>query len=431
MCRALLFVFVVLVFSPRVAWPQGDPLGPEFRVNTFTTGPQGGSGFGYDCPCQTGSSIAADRNGNFVVVWHSGENQDGSGFGIFGQRYAGDGSAVGSEFRVNTYTTDDQMYPAVTTDFAGNFVVAWRSFNQDGSSSGIFGQRYASSGVPLGSEFRVNTYTTGYQVFPSLAADSSGNFVVAWQGNGAGTFGVFGQRYASDGAPLGSEFRVNTYTMGGARYPSVAADSSGNFVVVWHSFGQDGSESGVFGQRYASSGGPLGSQFRVNTFTTSYQLHPSVATDSLGNFVVVWESTAQDGSGRGVFGQRYGNSGSPLGSEFRVNTYTTGWQSRPDVVADASGNFVVVWSSGGPPDPTGGVFGQRYASSGTPLGSEFRVNTYTTNFQGHASVAADTGSLGNFVVAWADNEQDGSWWGIFGQRYGQIVPVELMQFRIE
>ena len=39
--------------------------------------------------------------------------------------------------------------------------------------------------------------------------------------------------------------------------PSVAVDAGGNFAVVWESFGQDGNSFGVFGQRYASSGAPL------------------------------------------------------------------------------------------------------------------------------------------------------------------------------
>ena len=51
--------------------------------------------------------------------------------------------------------------------------------------------------------------------------------------------------------------------------PSVASDAAGNFVVVWDSADQDGSDVGVFGQRYASSGAPLGPEFRVNTYTTS------------------------------------------------------------------------------------------------------------------------------------------------------------------
>jgi hypothetical protein len=81
----------------------------------------------------------------------------------------------------------------------------------------------------------------------------------------------------------------------------VAADSSSGFVVVWSSL--DGDQSGVFAQRYATSGAPLGTEFRVNTHTQSYQGAASVATS--GNFVVVWHSEGQDGPGAGIFGQRY------------------------------------------------------------------------------------------------------------------------------
>ena len=118
-----------------------------------------------------------------------------------------------------------------------------------------------------------------------------------------------------------------------------------------------------------------------------------------------------------------------MGPEFRVNTYTTYYQRRPAVASDASGNFVVVWTSYFQDGSTSGVFGRRYASTGAPLGPEFRVNTYTTSYQSWLSVASD--SSGNFVVVWESALQDGSNSGIFGQRYSQIVPVELMDFRVE
>jgi hypothetical protein len=87
---------------------------------------------------------------------------------------------------------------------------------------------------------------------------------------------------------------------------SVASESSGNFVVVWESSYQDGSNYGVFGQRYDSTGEPLGPEFRVNTYTLHAQDIPAVASDSSGNFVVLWGSYSQDGWGYGVFGQRFG-----------------------------------------------------------------------------------------------------------------------------
>ena len=415
--RRVLFVLVVLVSVPNAAWSQGNPLGPEFRVNTYTTGAQGFA------------SAAADGSGNFVVAWTS--RQDASSYGTFGQRYSASGSTLGPEFRVNTFMTDFQGYPSVAADASGNFVVAWISNLQDGSGTGVFGQRYLSSGAPVGPEVRINTYTTSEQRDPSVAADSSGNFVVTWQSSGqAAVWDVFGQRYSSTGAPLGPEFRVNTFTTGSQYRPAVASDSlTGNFVVVWRSY--QAASWGIFGQRYSSSGTPLGAEFRVNTTAVSPYLNPpvpSIATDPSGNFVVVWDSL-QDGSMLAISGQRFASSGAPLGSEFRVNTYTTGHQNLASVAADSSGNFVVTWESYGQDGAHWGVFGQRYASTGAPLGPEFRVNTYTTSYQTDPFVAAD--SLGNFVVVWNSNLQDGSNLGVFGQRYSQIVPVELMHFRVE
>jgi hypothetical protein len=53
------------------------------------------------------------------------------------------GQSPRSGVRINTYTTEQQISPAVAVDAAGSFVVVWASYGQDGSARGIFGQRYA------------------------------------------------------------------------------------------------------------------------------------------------------------------------------------------------------------------------------------------------------------------------------------------------
>ena len=101
------------------------------------------------------------------------------------RRYSSSGSPLGDEFQVNSYSTAGQVTPAVAMDNAGRFVVVWASLGQDGSGYGIFGQRYASDGTPLGGEFRVNTYTPGSQVHPSVDMTPEGHFVVALFGKEA------------------------------------------------------------------------------------------------------------------------------------------------------------------------------------------------------------------------------------------------------
>jgi len=417
MHRRFLFVFAAMLL-PAAVWPQGVPLGPEFRINTYTTGPQ------------RVSNVASDPSGNFLVVWNS-DNQDGSGRGVFAQRFGPSGVPLGPELLVNTYTTFNQINPDVAADGAGNFIVVW-SGSGPGGVFGVFGQRFGSSGAPAGAEFRVSTAgVTPFQVYPAVAAGLAGNFVVAWRTSfttGSG-YDVAAQRFDSAGAPLGSQFRVNSFTLNAQALPAVAADASGNFIVVWQSEAQDGSLSGIYGQRYAASGVALGPEFRVNTYVADRQVWPSVAMDPAGNFVVAWGSYGPDGSIYGVFAQRYASGGAPVGSEFQVNTFTANTQFRPDVATDAAGAFTVIWDSMTQDGSIDGIFGQRYAGSGAPLGPEFRANTFTASYQGHASVAAD--ALGRFIVVWTSDLEDGSTLGVYGQRYDVIVPVELMRFRVE
>src|SRR6185295_2885408 len=124
----------------------------------------------------------------------------------------GDVTPLGDPFLVNSFADDRQYGPAVAvTNAAGDFVVLWQSYDQDGDGMGIFGQRYAGDGTRLGDEFQVNEFTTGSQVTPAVAVDGAGNFVVVWQsddyGEGGaqdGSYGgIFGRRYANDGTPLG------------------------------------------------------------------------------------------------------------------------------------------------------------------------------------------------------------------------------------
>src|SRR5205814_5414914 len=127
---------------------------------------------------------------------------------------------------------------------------------------------------------------------------------------------------------------------------------------------------------------------RVNKFTAGQQRMVAADADGSGNFVVVWASASEDGSGYGVFGQRFNSAAVPIGAEFRVNSYTVGDQKRPAVAVDkATGSFLVAWQS-----PQGGsiqdVFAQRYAAGGTPDGGEFEVSVVVGGYHGFTRAAA-------------------------------------------
>ncbi len=91
---------------------------------------------------------------------------------------------------------------------------------------------------------------------------------------------------ASAQQKVGSQFQVNTYTAGNQWYPSVSSLSNNDFVVTWFDgSGEDGNGEGVFGQIFNATGSKVGSQFQINTLTSGNQYAPSVSSLSNGNFV--------------------------------------------------------------------------------------------------------------------------------------------------
>lgn len=374
----------------------------EFRVNSNTINVQETSSEGRGS--HRAVSIAPD--GNYVVVWSS-QSQDGSGFGVYGQRFNKNGVALGSEFLINQTTTSDQKWATVATDGAGNFVVAWSSQNQDGSGAGVYARRYDASGTALSGEFLVNTTTSLDQDSPSVAMADDGRFIIVWTGNGSGdSSGIFGRLYDKTGSAVGNEFLINTSTFGTQSDAAVAMNADGRFVAVWDDSG------GFHGRRFDASGTPQGNQFTIDSSISSG--NGSVAMGSAGNFVATWRETVID---RAIFAQRYDSTGSTIGGQIGVNTTTPGDQTHPSIDLDEAGSFVIVWEGNGVGDANG-VFGQKFDTTGTAVDGEFRINQTTTGGQQNASVALLDGD--NFVVAWSgDGAGDTS--GVFARHYSSGV----------
>lgn len=431
--RTFLAAFLMIAGSPG-----NEPARADVQVNTYTSS------------SQYSASVGVGSDGDFVVVWASlgSDGTDSDGFSIQGQRFASDGSAVAAQFQVNTYITSDQRAPAVAVDADGDFVIVWTSSGSggtDSSNDSIQGQRFAADGSTAGTQFQVNSYTTNIQTSPSVDMDADGDFVVVWTSNGSSgtdssSYSIQGQRFASDGSAVGIQFQINSYVTNEQTSPSVGVDADGDFVVVWRSSDSDGTDSSqdsIQSQRYAAGGSAVGAQFQVNSYTTGVQTSPSVDVDADGDFVVAWQSAGSNGTDSDAYSiqvQRYAADGSAVGAQLQVNSYTTSLQLDPSVGLDADGDFVVVWNSfgsGGTDSSGPSIQAQRYAADGAALGAEVQVNTYTTGFQDRPQVGVD--AAGDFVVVWTSSGSDGtdtSGYSIQKTAPG-FVPVELHSFIIE
>jgi hypothetical protein len=434
----------------------GIPQAVEFLVNTETYG------------SQNLHRAAVDGDGDFVIAWTS-TPQDGYSRGVFARRFDATGAAQAVEFQVNSSTLAEELVPAVATAAGGDFVITWIRF--DGASD-VFAQRYKVNKVfdiddnggvePLtdgllflryafgfrgatlvagavagncirctqgpiesyiaglsvfskataAASFQVHTYTAGGQGYASAAADADGDFVVAWTSNhdGAGS-GIFARRFSPAGVPGAGEFQVNTYVTGSQSYPAVGMENNGDFAIAWQGVG-DGANTGIFARRFNAAGVALGAGFQVNTHTVNYQLAPAIGMDGDGDFVVAWQSYAQDGLYEGIFARRFNSAGAAQGGEFQVHVSTSGAQVYPAVAMTPSGNFLVAWQS--EHTPTTDIFARRFNAAGVAQGSEFLANANASLYQFTPAIAW---SGADFVVVWSSYGQDGYAYGIFGRRF--------------
>lgn len=210
----------------------------------------------------------------------------------------------------------------------------------------IRGQLHAPSGEKIDEPTTLSQ--SSEEIFrkqPIIARDGAGGFFVVWEAEDqdGSLFGIFGRRFDNLGRPLGDEFQVNAQTDHDQAEPWVSTAPSGDVVVVWMSFDQDGDLGGIFGQRYDKLGRLEGTEFQVNTVTQGHQGSPRVDMDAQGGFIVTWESEGQEGEGLGIFGRRFNSLGLPAGEEFQVTPSGPGDRVLADLRVQPGGSFESLW----------------------------------------------------------------------------------------
>lgn len=401
---------------------QGPPLS-EFRVNTTTAGDQ------------IMPSVAGNSSGLFVTVWAGPDALGSTDTDIFAQRFDADGRRIGTEMRVNSGVSGKQERPTVAMAADGSFVVVWDD-NPAVNTRDIRARAFASDGTPRAGDFLVNNVTTNAQTMCDVSMAPDGRFVVAWtsfRDNSASDYGVYARLFDASGNPTNGEFALHSVTAGTQTFPSVAMHSNGTFVATWQSFSTDGSGYGIYMRRFDAEGTPLGSDVLVPTAITGDQLYPAVSIRPDGGFLIVWNSADADRTG--VFGQAFDSNGNTVGSEFRLNNYTTDEQLGPSIAFIGASSFRATWSSFGQDGSGYGISTREFSDTNQPAALEQRVNQFTTGDQGlidgelpgfvlsnpgHRKLAVD--AVGNFIITWRSQNQDGSGYGIYATK-GFVYPA--------
>ena len=461
------------------------------------------------------------EDGGFVVTWTSNiaGQEDNSGFGVYGQRFDSDAIKIGNKFLINETISGNQEDSDVAL-VNGNLVVTWtaadahgkgvytREFSiendvdtitdnfEDGSatgwSSGIvtdglavasqflgqfgrgqstsktydFGSENAGKQVDIRFDFlEIDTwdgeqflvFIDGQEVssnkhyhrvnesgsveigqitgtaatkdekieytFKTLL-DDEGKFTLGFgstlnESIDNESFGIDNIVISTSGvSPVTDERLVNTVTTHNQDESSITALSDEGYVISWTSYAQDGNCDAVYLQKFDKDGEKVGEESQVNTIFTGNQNDSNVTSLVDGGFVVTWTSYAQDGSYDGIFAQRFATDGSTLGAEVRVNTTTFHHQNQPSIDSLEDGGYVISWTSYSAKTASYDIFAKRYTKEGNEFKeiSEVEERNVSDSYAINESNSDVAGLVdGGYVVVWQGKDSAGT--GIYSQKY--------------
>jgi len=261
---------------------------------------------------QFAPALAVDRSagfdGQFAVVWTSYLQAGGAAYDVMGRCFAASNNPLGNEFMVNTYTTNNQDNAAIALVPQGpsRYVVVWSSYGEDGDNYGIYAQRLSPTCSKQADPFKVSTTSANVQSQPVIAADAAGNFVVAWRSlnQDGDNYGVYAQRYDNAGNKVGAEFKMNPVTAGEQSTPTLAFLSDNTLMAGWRTTGEDEQGASVKFLHYkADFSAADGLDFLGNIYYQTNQELPFLCPLADKKYVVLWRSEGQDGGAGGVVGR--------------------------------------------------------------------------------------------------------------------------------
>ena len=171
--------------------------------------------------------IAPSTGGGFVVLRRDLPDS------VFAQRFDASGAAVGAEIRIGVNAVTGGSLVGITPLAGGGYVFTWLGSavnpeHQLVADFPVIVQRYAADGTLLGSEQDAVSQPIALQgapvSLPQTVALPGGGFVLAWGQQDPDGFNVYAQRFAADGTAAGTPQLVGA---GGGELHVVATAGGG------------------------------------------------------------------------------------------------------------------------------------------------------------------------------------------------------------
>jgi hypothetical protein len=315
-------------------------------------------------------STAVLSNGNFVTTWSS--KTSSSNYNIYFSSFDSTGKILKGPVKVST-TTDVNVRPTIAPDTSGGFTIFWNRRDADSLSNlNDLNVQYYDSTFTGGTILKANTIIDNPN---SSSLDAYGGFSGKYffacfqlNANPYSGYRMFLQLMDRTGNNLttkGSTTMVGQDAGANNLTCSSLSLGNGNVIVVWHC-----DQAGDYDMYYAIvkeiDYSYVKNVTKINTRTSGIQADGSTALLANGNIIVAWMDAFTD-----IYTQILAADGTPVGSNFKVNT--TSGSTKPRTASLGTDGFIIAYYN----SPST-IFYQLYAIDGTKIGTERKIPTTAT-----------------------------------------------------
>jgi len=334
--------------------------------------------------------IAFDTQGRLHATW-AGE---GIYYGVF--------DSVGNVFTTKREISAESFTRTPRLALSENYlVVTWTGF-YPGAFSSIAGSLIDHvNGHVVG---RIGYFPTQFSANSDVRYLDDSRFITVWSGRGAAPnfleHGVYGQIVANSLQTTGDTLLFTDDISQQYRQYSTTRiakrQGDGNTVVTWLACDSLLIWS-VLGRRLTKAGVLLDSTFLVSensNYSNACGLSTIMNPDE--GYTATWTVRVGD-SIWNVYRRQFDVTGLPLGPSQPINEQSISPFADVEMAGDADGTQIVVWSE--QRNGKAKIVAQRFASNGTPVGTNFLVSVQQDTFdQGTPSVTLRNGKI---YTAWS------------------------------
>ncbi len=285
-----------------------------------------------------------------------------------------------SDFAVNSECGEfgaNQLYPDIAMGENGDFICVW--VDERTGAQEVLAQLYNAIGQKQFDLRQISTSTMSWNVAPNVVYNrATKEYLITWAQDSRT---IVLQRLDVNGNKIGNVQKVNDIDFCNTNNPSVATDKLGNIMVTWvsqNNISCSGS-SIVFVKLFDSEMNSISDQrtfMKGGESISSIGRDCRIASDTLGNFVVVWSGRFDDQSE--IFLQKINANQWLFEESIIVSENMTGYF--PTISGTSDGYFLISWET-----EESGVAGRILNSDSGFVSKEFMIDENKTSWSPHST----------------------------------------------